>query len=412
MASLADLVKAHVLDQWAHLSASRIRELRTLWDELSSQPTEWTSLEEGISKQFNLLEVSLSASSRKLLREVLDQYRVATPAAPESGPPPSYTAGVASNSSGELTATVLSTSLQILEIVESDDPKKLADHLAASGVIHVAIDEAITAPRKGESRRYVDGQLRLAGLSSRRPSAVQKRFLATDRLVKSLTRCGLRRVRTPSASMAGHFETSTSTLTRQIAGRPGVSAKHMRMEVVESLGIGGFSSYTSESFRSALAAWIAVLAATDRIVGYGRFGSGWVFVPDHIHVSAPTPDFVHGLFPLPDELLPKGRRYARWLRRELLRFWYATMEGQESSEISAAAFCVAVNTLDEAVFEDHFGSAYSTLRGADAQGLVVEGLELIRNCEVHSSIVDPNLFSPEGMIGVPFAATQRFRRRW
>ena len=64
----------------------------------------------------------------------------------------------------------------------------------------------------------------------------------------------------------------------------------------------------------------------------------------------------------------------RALRRAVLSYWYATIEGHQAALIEAANACLIVNLLDEAVFEPELGQPYKGLRGTSAGGRVVTGL--------------------------------------
>lgn len=104
-------------------------------------------------------------------------------------------------------------------------------------------------------------------------------------------------------------------------------------------------------------------------------------------------------FPLPDAVLPKALLWTRALRRRAIDYWYATVEDLDAAQIEAALAAVVINILDEAVFEEALQDPYRNLRRRHPQGRVVLGLELIRNCEVHS----PELASLEfsAAFGVP-----------
>jgi hypothetical protein len=110
-----------------------------------------------------------------------------------------------------------------------------------------------------------------------------------------------------------------------------------------------------------------------------------------------------GRLPLPDKSWPKANRYMRALRRGLLSYWYATLEGTEAAAIEAATATWYVNILDEAVFEDAHDKSYRDLRAKDRLGQVVMGLEFIRNCETHAPIVFDGLLVETRLYGVPLS---------
>jgi hypothetical protein len=93
----------------------------------------------------------------------------------------------------------------------------------------------------------------------------------------------------------------------------------------------------------------------------------------------------------------------RALRRGLLAYWYATLEGTEAAAIEAATATWYVNVLDEAVFEQAHGEPYKELRARARLGRVVMGLELIRNCETHAPIVFDELLVESIAYSVPLA---------
>lgn len=90
-------------------------------------------------------------------------------------------------------------------------------------------------------------------------------------------------------------------------------------------------------------------------------------------------------FRVPPALAPKANLWALALRRRIFDYWYATLEGEDAAHAEAALAAIVVNVLDEAVFQAVHGEAYRTERRLNPLGRVVMGLELIRNCEVHSS---------------------------
>lgn len=93
----------------------------------------------------------------------------------------------------------------------------------------------------------------------------------------------------------------------------------------------------------------------------------------------------------------------RALRRGLLAYWYATLEGTEAAAIEAATAAWYVNVLDEAVFEHAHGQAYRRVRASDRLGQVVMGLELLRNCEIHAPVVFDGLLVESHRYGVPLS---------
>ena len=117
-----------------------------------------------------------------------------------------------------------------------------------------------------------------------------------------------------------------------------------------------------------------------------------------------------GRLPLPDESWPKAHRYMRALRRGLLSYWYATLEGEEPAAIEAATATWYVNILDEAVFEAAHDKSYRDLRANDRLGQVVMGLELIRNCETHASVVFDGLLVETHVYGVPVSSGHQAMR--
>jgi hypothetical protein len=115
------------------------------------------------------------------------------------------------------------------------------------------------------------------------------------------------------------------------------------------------------------------------------------------------PTMTTGRLPLPDRSWPKARRYMRALRRGVLSYWYATIEDGEAAAIEAATATWYVNILDEAVFQPAHGTSYEDLRANDRLGQVVMGLELIRNCETHASVVFDGLLVGSRIYGVPLS---------
>lgn len=95
--------------------------------------------------------------------------------------------------------------------------------------------------------------------------------------------------------------------------------------------------------------------------------------------------------PLPSVALGKAQRYMRALRRAVLAYWYATLEDPEAAALEATTATLYVSILDEAVFAPALGASYRDIRSQDRLGRIVTGLELIRNCETHSSILAEDL---------------------
>jgi hypothetical protein len=91
----------------------------------------------------------------------------------------------------------------------------------------------------------------------------------------------------------------------------------------------------------------------------------------------------------------------RALRRATLAYWYATIEDKQASLIEATTACLAVNVLDESVFELELGDAYRKHRADSPGGRVVTGLELVRNCETHSPVSFDDLVVTKRGYGVP-----------
>jgi hypothetical protein len=110
-----------------------------------------------------------------------------------------------------------------------------------------------------------------------------------------------------------------------------------------------------------------------------------------------------GRLPLPEDFWPKAHRYMRALRRGLLSYWYATLEGKEAATIEAATATWYVNILDKAVFEEAHPGRYAKLRADDRLGRVVKGLELIRDGETHAPVVVKDLLVESHRYGVPLA---------
>lgn len=105
--------------------------------------------------------------------------------------------------------------------------------------------------------------------------------------------------------------------------------------------------------------------------------------------------------PLGESALVKAQRYMRALRRAALAYWYATIEDKQASLIEATNACLAVNVLDESVFEVELGDAYRKHRADSPGGRVVTGLELVRNCETHSPVSFDDLVVTKREYGVP-----------
>jgi hypothetical protein len=84
-----------------------------------------------------------------------------------------------------------------------------------------------------------------------------------------------------------------------------------------------------------------------------------------------------------------------------MSYWYATLEDPEAATLEAASASFFVNILDEAIFEPALGDPYRQIRARDRLGRVVTGLELIRNCEIHSPILADGLLVERQLLGVP-----------
>jgi hypothetical protein len=96
-------------------------------------------------------------------------------------------------------------------------------------------------------------------------------------------------------------------------------------------------------------------------------------------------------------------------RRAVFGFWYATIEDLEAASIEAIQACLAVNILDEAVFEHALGEPYRQIRAKDRLGQVVTGLELVRNCETHAHVGFDGLLVGSRVLGVPMHGGTRHR---
>jgi hypothetical protein len=115
-------------------------------------------------------------------------------------------------------------------------------------------------------------------------------------------------------------------------------------------------------------------------------------------------------FPIHDAALKqKGQRAVRSLQAQIARAWVAATEtetfltpGGMQAECEAVAIevghaLVSLRTVDKDVLHHSYGDAYLTAKAASDRGLVVDGLVLIRNSEVHLPVVvDPN---PDRVIG-------------
>lgn len=94
----------------------------------------------------------------------------------------------------------------------------------------------------------------------------------------------------------------------------------------------------------------------------------------------------------------------RALRRAVIAFWYATVEGPQAALIEAVQACFLINILDEAVFEHAQGEPYKEIRADDRLGQVVTGLELVRNCETHAHVASNGLLVTRRVLSVPTRA--------
>ncbi|MDL9978600.1 hypothetical protein [Microbacterium candidum] len=116
---------------------------------------------------------------------------------------------------------------------------------------------------------------------------------------------------------------------------------------------------------------------------------------------------------LDDLAFAKARRYMRALRRAILTYWYATIEDKEAALIEAANACMIVNILDESVFQASLPDTYRTSRATTPGGLVVMGLELIRNCETHAIVTFDDLLVEKRLHSVPLTdGGQVIRTLW
>ncbi|MFC9355154.1 hypothetical protein ACFTZB_01025 [Rhodococcus sp. NPDC057014] len=106
-------------------------------------------------------------------------------------------------------------------------------------------------------------------------------------------------------------------------------------------------------------------------------------------------------FELPSEQLAKAMVHMRALRRQVLSYWYATIEDAEASAIEAGLASMTVNILDEAIFEFAHGDRYKKFRLNDRLGQVITGLELVRNCETHSPVHYEELLVERTCFSVP-----------
>jgi hypothetical protein len=102
---------------------------------------------------------------------------------------------------------------------------------------------------------------------------------------------------------------------------------------------------------------------------------------------------------LEEPVLSKGLLWMRAVRRRTLDYWYATAEDPDAAHIEAALATVAVNVVDEAVFEASHHYRYRDHRRVHPQGRVVMGLELIRNCEIHATELAD--LTTTAIVGVP-----------
>lgn len=116
--------------------------------------------------------------------------------------------------------------------------------------------------------------------------------------------------------------------------------------------------------------------------------------------------------PLGDFALAKAERYMRALRRAALAYWYATIEDKQASLIEATNACIVANILDESVFEAEVGDSYRRQRADSPGGQVLSGLELVRNCETHSSVSFDELVVLNREYSVPLHDGQVMRSVW
>ena len=405
--NIAEVVEASANKAWAGDSGDEIVIwLRRLWKRVldhpnSSKPAVLAS-EKEVAQILETLDEPCAAVLQQLLK-VHMETQLELPA-----PGPAVYGGVASDQSGELTLTLLDVELNVV-VMSKLDAAQLARHLVDSSIELIAIDEAISRPVGGAVGRLIDKRLRAAGIPSRRILDWDgPRSTSVRSLVRRLARSGLKRIGDPGGGLTGVIETSSAAIcSHAVGGPPGAMRGIHRIQLLKSLGVAGLDRVSEVQFRSGLAAWVASLAADDRCVGFGSDRNGWLLLPASMEWQ--EPDFVSGLFPLPASARSKGMRYTRWLRREILRFWYATIEDREAAAISAVAAAIVVNTLDESVFEEAHGDSYREFRSRDRGGLAVEGLELIRNCEIHAPIAEDQLLVDQQMYGMWVGSSFRMR---
>ncbi len=114
--------------------------------------------------------------------------------------------------------------------------------------------------------------------------------------------------------------------------------------------------------------------------------------------------------PLAGDALGKAKRQMRAIRRSILAYWYATIEGHEAALIEATNACLHINILDEAVFLASLGESYRDYRATTPGGQVVMGLELVRNCETHAPVAFDALLEQKRLYSVPLPGGRHVMR--
>lgn len=132
-------------------------------------------------------------------------------------------------------------------------------------------------------------------------------------------------------------------------------------------------------------------------------------------MTSPLGEYKNGgaLGHLSETALAKAERHMRALRRAILSYWYATLEGKHAALIEATNACLVVTILDESVFAEDLGKPYREQRGRSAGGRVVTGLDLVRNCETHSPVSFDDLLVQKRSYSLPLhAGSQVMRAVW
>jgi len=65
--------------------------------------------------------------------------------------------------------------------------------------------------------------------------------------------------------------------------------------------------------------------------------------------------------------------WSQALRRRILDYWYASMEGPDAAHVEAALAAIVVDVLDETVFQAAFDEPYCEDRRTHPLGRVVLG---------------------------------------